>query len=65
MKKDFFEKEYGKLIGKTVSKIVKDEQYGEISYGIVFQDNTVAWILCDPEGNGPGHLDICDGLEVE
>ena len=23
-------------------------------------ERKIAWILCDPEGNGPGHLDIVD-----
>ena len=24
----------------------------------------ICWILCDPEGNGPGHLDISDHADV-
>jgi hypothetical protein len=27
-------------------------------WGLKFDDGTMAFILCDPEGNGPGHLEI-------
>lgn len=26
--------------------------------GFVLDDGTHVWIMCDPEGNGPGHLEI-------
>ena len=47
------------LVGKTVCEVRRDadEDLGEV-YALVFKDGTVATILRDPEGNGPGHLDI-------
>lgn len=47
------------LLGKRAVRVAvsPDDDIGDI-YGIEFDDGTVAWILCDPEGNGPGHLDI-------
>ena len=56
----FWKQHYGKVVGKTVAKVVMDAAdhgVGEI-YGLMFTDGTVAWILCDPEGNGPGFLEI-------
>lgn len=46
------------LIGKTVTKVAWD---GDEVYGLEFSDGTLAWIMQDPEGNGPGHLDITKG----
>ena len=48
------------LAGKTVQNVAyaPAEGYSEALYGMEFTDGTIAWILCDPEGNGPGHLDI-------
>lgn len=60
---DPFVKEYSKLIGKTVKNILidhSDPTIGQV-YGIEFTDGTMAWILCDPEGNGPGFLEIAGG----
>ncbi len=48
-------KYYKQLTGKTVVDVVFN---GADEFGIKFQDGTVAWILCDWEGNGPGHLQI-------
>jgi hypothetical protein len=45
---------YGKLVGKKVTRVIREEEI----YGLVFDDETVTWILQDPEGNGPGHLEI-------
>ena len=52
----------GQLIGQKVIRVVKDpsSDIGPI-WGIQFDDDTVAFILCDPEGNGPGHLHIQKG----
>ena len=61
---DAFEKEYSKLKGKTVRRVVrdtepKDDPRGDDTvYGLEFADGTTAWILRDPEGNGPGFLDL-------
>ena len=56
---DAFVKEYTKLVGKKIVKIAKDsdDDIGAV-YGLVFDDGSVAWILCDPEGNGPGFLEL-------
>jgi len=54
--KDVYVKHYGQLIGKKVTKIAKEAD-GEF-YGLIFNDGTIAWILQDPEGNGPGFLNI-------
>lgn len=55
-----YEKEYSKLIGKRVKGLVKSppEMGMKECYGLEFTDGTVAWIMCDPEGNGPGFLAI-------
>jgi ribosomal protein L2 len=54
-----FETEYLKqLVGLQVDQIVYDPDNDFPLFGLKFQDGTFAWILCDPEGNGPGHLDI-------
>ena len=57
---DAFEKEYSKLVGKTVKRVVNDGGHGMTAkvYGLQFTDSTIAWILQDPEGNGPGFLDL-------
>ncbi len=49
---------YRRLLGKTVKRIVYNRSMGQTTYGLEFTDGTVAWIDCDPEGNGPGFLDI-------
>lgn len=51
---------YGQLVGKTVRRVVYDNACGMNTFGLEFRDGTIAWILCDPEGNGPGHLDILE-----
>lgn len=57
---DAFEKEYSKLVGKTVKRVVNDGGHGMTAkvYGLQFTDSTIAWILQDPEGNGPGFLEV-------
>ena len=52
------------LLSKTVVKVVRDggqDEYTKECFGLEFDDGTTAWIMCDPEGNGPGHLDITKG----
>jgi hypothetical protein len=57
-------KYYSKLKGKKIKEVVADDSedtmldFGEPVFGLLFTDNTVAWIMQDPEGNGPGFLDI-------
>ena len=62
---DYFLREFGSLIGKTVKKIVAlndkeieamgwDTNYDTEAFGIVFTDGTLFIPMADPEGNGPG-----------
>jgi hypothetical protein len=47
------------LVGRKVTGLVKDPSPGVGPiWGLKFDDGTMAFILCDPEGNGPGHLEI-------
>jgi hypothetical protein len=56
---DAFEKEYSRLSGKTVRRTVCDDGAGtDKVYGLEFTDGTIAWILMDCEGNGPGFLEV-------
>ena len=62
---DAFEKHYKQLVGWTIKQIAADEMedYGEDIYGLVLtkgKAKKIAWISRDPEGNGPGFLDIAD-----
>jgi len=50
-------KYYSQFIGKTIAGIVQDALDKRI-YGLVLNDKTVLWIMSDPEGNGPGFLEI-------
>jgi hypothetical protein len=56
----FEEKHLKRLVGKTVVGLVRDggSSYTDECWGLRFSDGTVAWIQCDPEGNGPGFLAI-------
>lgn len=55
---------YGKLSGKTVTAVVHDDgsDFGEILYGLKFNDGTILWFLRDAEGNGGGYgaIDACE-----
>lgn len=55
----FHLKRYDKLVGKTLTGVCVDRSdgSGDSVIGLVFGE-TVAWILCDEEGNEPGVLDI-------
>jgi hypothetical protein len=48
------------LVGKKVKRLVRDggSQYTDEMMGLEFEDGTTAWVMRDPEGNGPGHLAI-------
>lgn len=49
---------YGKLVGKTIQGI-RFENFEDAPLPVlIFTDGTSASVMCDPEGNGPGHLDI-------
>lgn len=49
---------YKGLIGKTIKEIIFQEMDGQALPILVFTDKTNAAVMCDPEGNGPGHLDL-------
>ena len=52
---------YGQLVGKEVKGIVFEMFEGDTTNPIpviVFTDGTSAAVMADPEGNGPGHLEI-------
>lgn len=57
---------YKGLIGRTIKDVVKDseEDSYDTFYGLLLDDGTIAWIQRDPEGNGPGFLQINDPLEI-
>jgi hypothetical protein len=51
------------LVGKTIKGICHDNGAdptlgGEKIYGLVFDDETIAWVMADTGGNGGGHLEI-------
>ena len=61
---DAFEREYLKLKGKTVKRVVNDGAADQDRcYGLQFTDGTIAWVLQDAEGNGPGFLSLQDPPE--
>ena len=45
-----------------IARIASTNLRGDPEYGLVFRskakDILTAWVMCDAEGNGPGHLDI-------
>ena len=62
---DYFLRDFGSLIGKTVKTVVAlndkeieamgwDTNYDTEAFGIVFTDGTLFIPMADPEGNGPG-----------
>lgn len=55
----FMRDHLGQLVGRKVTGLVKDpsDPFAPV-WGLRFDDGTMAFILCDPEGNGPGHLAI-------
>lgn len=51
-------KHYGTLVGKTIMEIRFEDFEDAPLPVLVFTDGTCASVMCDPEGNGPGFLDI-------
>ena len=52
---------YGKIVEKTVESITFEMFEGRRDNPVPvlrFTDGTSAAVMCDPEGNGPGHLEI-------
>ena len=43
------------LLGKRVRLLIKD---AEGNFGLEMDDGTEVWIMCDPEGNGPGFAEV-------
>ena len=55
-------KHLSQLVGQTVTKIIcdPDDDIGTV-YGFQTHTGMTVWVLQDPEGNGPGHLEIVKG----
>ena len=56
-------KHFNPILGKKVVGIVHDPSGGDNLFpqlGLRFEDDTIAWILRDDEGNGPGWLEIVE-----
>lgn len=54
-------KHYKYLVGKQITGLVESQDDGTgtgDTIGFELEDGSVVWILCDPEGNGPGFLEI-------
>ena len=49
---------YGQLLGRTVKRILFERYEGQVLPCLEFADGSTAAVFCDPEGNGPGYLDI-------
>jgi len=49
---------YLPLLGRTVKEIRFEDYEGEALPVLMFDDGSSACVMCDPEGNGPGHLGI-------
>ena len=68
MKPDPYFNHYRRLIGATIRGIVQDTAAApETTYGLEYERRDhlvgkpltgIAWILRDPEGNGPGFLEF-------
>lgn len=68
---EYIQREYGELVGKTIKTVrpllksecddlAWDYNYEHEAMLIVFTDGTAVVPMCDPEGNGAGHLLITD-----
>ena len=62
-----FAEHYSQLVGYTVTGLAVDDSdednFGDPWMGLPLQNGKrtkIAWVLMDPEGNGPGFLDIVD-----
>lgn len=55
-KSDYMLKHLEQLVGQTITGLAQDKDEPEF---VGFETKThVVFVLCDPEGNGPGFLDI-------
>ena len=56
-------KHLGQLVGRKVTGLMKDSsQETDPIWALKFDDGRLAFIMSDPEGNGPGHLVITEAL---
>lgn len=53
---------YEQLVGKTVKAIEWQDFEGHALPVLKFTDGSDAAVLCDPEGNGVGYLDIANAV---
>jgi len=57
-------KHLGQLVGSTIEALAEDPSDDE-AHGFVARmpdgSSKIVFVLCDPEGNGPGWLEISDG----
>ena len=49
-----------KLVGGTISGVFTDTDKEHWGFSVIFKKKPrlEVWVVCDPEGNGPGHLYI-------
>jgi len=62
MSDEYYAKHYGKLVGKTITKVIHDPKSAIWGFECKTPKGktTLVWILCDEEGNGAGALDIIE-----
>ncbi len=48
-------KELAPLVGKRIKNLIRDN---EGNFGFKTENETQVWIMCDPEGNGPGFAEV-------
>lgn len=54
-------KKMKQLVGRRIVGLIESsDDYPPIP-GLKLDDGTLVWIQCDPEGNGPGFLEIQKG----
>lgn len=60
-----FLEHYNQLKGLTVVDVVQDGNKGnDQCWGLQMSNGKIAWIMCDPEGNGPGFLSIEEDVDT-
>lgn len=57
---DYYFRHYGKLVGKRIKEVQIEDFEGQPLPVLIFESGPLvsAAVMMDPEGNGPGHLDI-------
>lgn len=48
------------LVGGRITEVIKTADVESFGFIVVLPDRSTrhVWVDCDPEGNGPGHLNI-------